>query len=89
MIARGYIRVSTDEQAKNGDSIPAQKKILDTLAVVKGYDDFEYYVDDGYSGKNLNRPQIQKLRRNADKVASTRYWSGNSTASHVPSAIRS
>lgn len=59
MIARGYIRISTDEQTKNGDPIQAQKKILDALAVVKGYDDFQVYVDDGYSGKDLDRPQMQ------------------------------
>ncbi len=61
MRARGYIRVSTDEQAKNGDSIPSQKRILEAFAVVKGFDDFVIYVDDGYSGKNLNRPKIQQL----------------------------
>lgn len=61
MRARGYIRVSTDEQARNGDSIPSQMRILEAYAVVKGFDDFEIYVDDGYSGKNLNRPKIQQL----------------------------
>lgn len=61
MIARGYIRVSTDEQAKNGASIPSQEKILRALAVVKGYDDFEVYIDDGFSGKNLRRPRVQQL----------------------------
>ena len=61
MIARGYIRVSTDEQAKNGASIPSQEKILRALAVVKGYDDFDVYIDDGFSGKNLRRPRVQQL----------------------------
>lgn len=61
MIARGYIRVSTDEQTKNSVPIQAQEKILDSLAVVKGYDDFQVYIDDGYSGKDLDRPQMQKL----------------------------
>lgn len=61
MTGRGYIRVSTDEQAKNGDSIPAQQKILEAYALVKGYDDFKIYIDDGYSGKNLNRPNVQAL----------------------------
>lgn len=61
MRGRGYIRVSTDEQAKNGDSIPAQQKLLEAYATIKGYDDFEIYIDDGYSGKNLNRPKVQAL----------------------------
>lgn len=61
--ARGYVRVSTDEQAQNGVSIDAQKKILQAFAVVKGFDDFEIYCDEGYSGKNLNRPDVRKLLR--------------------------
>lgn len=61
MVIRGYARVSTDEQAKNGQSIPAQQKILQAQATIKGYDDFTCYVDDGYSGKSLNRPAIQQL----------------------------
>ncbi len=27
------------------------------------YDEYEYYIDGGYSGKNLNRPAIQKLMK--------------------------
>lgn len=29
------------------------------------YDEYEYYIDGGYSGKNLNRPAIQKLMEDA------------------------
>ena len=29
------------------------------------YDEYEYYIDGGYSGKNLNRPAIQKLMKDA------------------------
>lgn len=56
-----YIRVSTDEQAKKGYSIDMQedqcRKYIERLngAVNK------VYIDDGYSGKNLNRPQIKQL----------------------------
>ncbi len=61
MVARGYIRVSTDEQARNGESIPAQTKILEAQALIKGYDDFKIYIDDGYSGRSLQRPAVQQL----------------------------
>lgn len=61
MKARGYVRVSTDEQAQEGVSIEAQTKILEAYAVVKGYSDFKIYIDDGYSGKNLNRPAVKQL----------------------------
>lgn len=63
MIARGYVRVSTDEQARNGASIPSQTKILEAQALIKGYDDFKVYVDDGFSGKSLQRPAVQQLLR--------------------------
>ena len=32
-----------------------------SYAKSKDYTDFEYYIDGGYSGKDLNRPAIQKL----------------------------
>ena len=59
--ARGYVRVSTEEQAVNGVSIDAQKEILQAYAVVKGFTDFKIYTDEGFSGKNLNRPDVQRL----------------------------
>ena len=63
--ARGYVRVSTDDQAQNGVSIEAQQQILNAYAVVKGFDDFEIYTDGGYSGKNMNcrLPRPAYLRR--------------------------
>ena len=56
-----YARVSTDEQAREGFSIPAQLRMLEAWATIKGATDISTYVDDGYSGKNLNRPQIQRM----------------------------
>ena len=32
-----------------------------SYAKSKDYTEFEYYIDGGYSGKDLNRPAIQKL----------------------------
>lgn len=55
-----YARVSTDIQVE-GYSIEAQKEFLESYAKSKEYTEFEYYVDGGYSGKDLNRPAIQKL----------------------------
>lgn len=51
--ARGYVRVSTEEQAVNGVSIDAQKEILQAYAVVKGYTDFKIYTDEGFSGSTM------------------------------------
>ena len=32
-----------------------------SYAKSKDYTEFEYYIDGGYSGKDLNRPAIQRL----------------------------
>ena len=56
-----YIRVSTDEQAKEGYSIEAQRKVLNAWAVVKGATSIEEYIDEGYSAKNLNRPAVRRM----------------------------
>lgn len=68
-----YIRVSTDEQAKEGYSIEAQRRLLNAWAVLKGADSVHEYIDDGYSAKNLRRPAVQQLmdacrRRQIDTV---------------------
>ena len=57
-----YARVSTDIQLE-GYSIDAQKEFLLNYAKAKEFTEYEYYVDGGYSGKDLERPAIQKLIR--------------------------
>ena len=56
-----YIRVSTDAQAEEGFSISAQQKSLEAYCAVKGWSKYQVYIDPGYSGSNLNRPNIQEL----------------------------
>lgn len=56
-----YIRVSTEEQANEGFSLGAQEDCLKQYANAKGYEVYDIYVDDGYSGKDYNRPEIQRL----------------------------
>lgn len=60
-----YIRVSTEEQAEKGASISAQKEFLEDWAEKEGFEIYDIYIDDGYSGKNLNRPALQRLIRDA------------------------
>ena len=59
--AAGYIRVSTDEQAEHGVSLPSQKSRIIAYCQSQGWSLYDLYVDDGYSGKNLNRPGMSKL----------------------------
>ena len=56
-----YMRVSTDKQAKEGDSIPAQKSALEKYAKEKGYAIAGEYIDDGVSGTKSDRDELQKL----------------------------
>jgi site-specific DNA recombinase len=54
--AIGYVRVSTEEQAREGVSITAQEERITALATAKGWNLVTIIRDAGYSGKNLNRP---------------------------------
>lgn len=61
-----YIRVSTEEQAKFGYSIKAQKEKLLNYALIKEWKIYDIYIDEGLSGKDLNRPKIIKLLKDIE-----------------------
>ena len=63
--AVGYIRVSTEEQAKQGISLDNQKAKIQAFATAKGWALTRIYKDEGKSGKSLNRPGIQELLQDA------------------------
>jgi site-specific DNA recombinase len=56
-----YIRVSTDAQREEGYSIDAQKEMLTAYCVSKKIKDYDYYIDGGYTGSNIDRPELQRL----------------------------
>ena len=57
-----YCRLSQDDkQEGDSNSIINQKKILKRYAVEHGYQSYVYFVDDGFSGTNFNRPDFQKM----------------------------
>lgn len=60
-----YIRVSTEEQAKEGYSIPAQKERLTQFSASQGWNDIRFYIDEGVSAKDMNRPELQLLLEHA------------------------
>lgn len=60
-IARIYIRVSSQEQAEEGYSIPAQKEKLKAFCKAKDYFIENEYIDPGFSGANMDRPGLKKL----------------------------
>jgi len=57
-----YVRVSTDEQAKEGYSIRAQIDKLKSYIQIKEWGFYKVYADEGISGKNItDRPAINEL----------------------------
>lgn len=56
-----YVRVSTDFQAEKGYSIEAQQDKLKTYCELNNLNNYEFYIDAGFSGSNLERPSMQKL----------------------------
>ena len=57
-----YCRLSKDDgQDAESNSISNQKTFLAQKAKEYGLSDTRYYVDDGYTGTNFNRPGFQKM----------------------------
>ncbi len=56
-----YCRVSTLEQATEGYSIGVQKEKLKHYANAQSYEIAGIYSDEGFSGKNLARPEMERL----------------------------
>lgn len=57
-----YIRVSTDQQARDGDSLREQEETL--MAYIREHDDMVHagtYIDEGISGQKLDREEFQQL----------------------------
>ncbi len=66
MIA-GYVRVSTQRQADEGVSIEMQQQMIirhaKMLEMIENDHEITFYIDDGYSGSTLERPEMKKLIR--------------------------
>lgn len=61
MRAAIYCRVSSTQQAKEGDSIPAQLDALNKYAVERKYQIIGTFVDDGISGTKSDRDELQRM----------------------------
>ncbi|MFS0837226.1 recombinase family protein [Paenibacillus sp. 1P03SA] len=56
-----YIRVSTDDQARDGFSIEAQKRKLISYCDSQDWTVTDVYIDEGFSAKDLNRPEMKRM----------------------------
>jgi len=62
-----YVRVSTEEQAEQGFSIDVQKERLMAYCKSQGWEDVKIYIDDGYTGTNLERPAMKRMIRHIEE----------------------
>ena len=58
-----YLRVSTDEQAREGFSLETQLEDIRRYTRQRGWDLAQVYRDDGYSGTNEKRPAFRQMLR--------------------------
>jgi len=67
MKAIGYVRVSTEEQAREGVSLDNQKNKIAAYCLLKDLELIDTIEDAGISAKNLKRPGVQKVITMAKK----------------------
>ena len=66
-LAAIYIRVSTEEQVRQGVSLAAQEEALQNYAKALGYELFKIYKDEGKSAKDIKgRPEMLKILEDAE-----------------------
>lgn len=56
-----YIRVSTDAQYEEGYSVEAQKLKLEQYCALHDIVNYEFYIDGGWSGSNIDRPEMKRM----------------------------
>ncbi len=61
----GYIRVSTEGQVREGESLALQENDIKTYAAAHGYQLVGIYRDEGISGGTKDRPGLDQLRKDA------------------------
>jgi DNA invertase Pin-like site-specific DNA recombinase len=64
-----YLRVSTSEQAANGDSLATQRQQISGYAMMRGWEVSEFFVDGGVSGSVpiAERPEGKRLLGTVEK----------------------
>ena len=63
-----YCRLSRDDGAEgDSNSVANQKRMLSKYAKENGFVNTRYYVDDGYTGTNFNRPGFKQMMEEAVK----------------------
>jgi len=67
LFAAIYVRVSTEEQAKEGISVDAQVDKCNAFCKARDWEVFKVYRDAGYSAGTMKRPAMELLLRDAQE----------------------
>ena len=62
-----YLRVSTEKQAEEGYGLELQRISITDYCRKNELIISDWYIDDGYTGSNMDRPQLQRLIRDCSK----------------------
>ena len=79
MKAAIYCRLSKEDEDKIGESesIQNQKSMLLQYAIEKGFDIYQIYSDEDYSGIDRNRPAFNSMLQAASEHQRCGYWPKN------------
>ena len=65
-----YLRLSKaddkDEECDPSESIKNQREFIEKYVLDNGWNIYDEYVDDGYTGTNFDRPDFQRLLNDID-----------------------
>ena len=63
-----YCRLSReDEDSRESSSIQSQKEMLTDYAKSHSWRIYDYYIDDGYTGTNFNRPAFKRMIKDIEQ----------------------
>ena len=62
-----YVRVSTEDQSREGYSLKEQKEKLLELCKYRDYQVYKIYEDAGISAKDTNRPKVLEIMEDVKK----------------------
>ena len=67
--AAPYLRLSKDDEEREGDSasIQTQRALLEQFCEAQGWEIVDVYIDDGYTGLNMNRPDLMRLIKDIER----------------------
>ena len=65
-----YCRLSRDDELQGeSNSISNQRRILETYVADKGFKNHQFFVDDGWSGANFDRPSFTEMMEGVESGA--------------------